>query len=257
MVQTEARGARVAEDSPEATTRSRILTSVLENGPVSASEIAAQMSLTPAAVRRHLDALERERFIEVTLVRRPGAGAGRPARRYVVAPEGHERLGNDYLEVAGDALQALRELGGDEALRTFVARHQQRIEDRYRPTVEAAGDDVADRLDVLVRLLAGDGYAATSTMVRVGSARRRMISAQLCQGHCPLLEIAEAHPEFCEAETRMIGSLLGVDVRRLSTLASGAHVCNTHVPLDRQEELDRQDDLERQDDEPAPCAEHP
>ena len=105
MVQTEARGARSTEDAVESTTRTRILNAVLESGPVSASEIAAQMRLTAAAVRRHLDALERDRFIEVTLVRRPGAGAGRPARRYVVAPEGHERLGNDYLEVADDALR--------------------------------------------------------------------------------------------------------------------------------------------------------
>ena len=73
-------------------------------------------------------------------------------------------------------------------------------------------------------------------MVQVGSQRRGMASLQLCQGHCPLLELAEDHPEFCEAETRMIGSLLGVDIRRLSTLASGAHVCNTHVPLERRDE---------------------
>lgn len=236
MVQTEVRSARSTEDAAESTTRSRILNAVLESGPVSASEIAARMGLTAAAVRRHLDALERDRFIEVTLVRRPGAGAGRPARRYVVAPEGHERLGNDYLEVAHDALRTLRELGGEEALRGFVQRHQHRIENRYRPAVEAAGEDVADRLDALVRQMAADGYAASSTMVQVGSQRRGMASLQLCQGHCPLLELAEDHPEFCEAETRMIGSLLGVDIRRLSTLASGAHVCNTHVPLERRDE---------------------
>lgn len=238
MAETTTRGARVSsiEEAHESTTRSRVLNAVLEHGPVSASDLGQVMELTPAAVRRHLDALERDRFIEVTMVRRPGAGAGRPARRYVVAPEGHERLGNDYLGVASDALQALRELGGQEALRTFVDRHQARIEARYRPTVEAAGEDVAERLDVLVRLLSGDGYAATANMVRVGPARRRMVSAQLCQGHCPLQEIAQDHPEFCEAETRMIGSLLGVDIRRLSTLANGAHVCNTHVPLERHED---------------------
>lgn len=238
MVETQPTPTRsgAAEETPEATTRSRILTLVLEHGPVSASELGRLMQLTPAAVRRHLDALERERFIEVTMVRRPGAGAGRPARRYVVAPEGHERLGNDYLGVAADALLALRELGGQEALAAFVDRQQAKVETRYRPVVEAAGEDVSDRLDALVQLMAQDGYAASAARVRVGSDRRRMLSAQLCQGHCPLQEIAEDHPEFCEAETRMIGRLLGVDIRRLSTLASGAHVCNTHIPLGRRED---------------------
>lgn len=227
------RGSLRSDDPSESNTRTRVLNAVLEHGPVSARDLGRVLKLTPAAIRRHLDALERDRFIEVTMVRRPGTGAGRPARRYVVAPEGHERLGNDYLGIAADALGALRELGGEEALRTFVEQQFDHMERRYRPTIEAAGDDVAERLDVLVQLLSGDGYAASATTVRVGPARHRVLSAQLCQGHCPLQEIATKHPEFCEAETRMISSLLDVDIRRLSTLAAGAHVCNTHVPLSR------------------------
>ncbi|MDO5617761.1 helix-turn-helix transcriptional regulator [Kocuria sp.] len=227
-------GPIILDDSAESTTRSRVLNAVLEHGPVSARDLGRRMDLTPAAIRRHLDALERERFIEVTMVRRPGAGAGRPARRYVVAPEGHERLGNDYLGIAADALDAIRDLGGEQALRAFVEQQFEHMERRYRPTVEAAGEDVAERLDVLVRLLSADGYAASANTVKVGPARHRVLSAQLCQGHCPVQEIATKHPEFCEAETRMIASLLDVDIRRLSTLAAGAHVCNTHVPLSRQ-----------------------
>ncbi|KAA9394974.1 winged helix-turn-helix transcriptional regulator [Kocuria coralli] len=228
-----ARGPLSLEEAAESSTRSRVLNAVLEHGPVSARDLGKILDLTPAAVRRHLDALERDHFIEVTMVRRHAAGAGRPARRYVVAPKGHERLGNDYLGIAADALDALRDLGGEEALRAFVDGQYEHMERRYRPTVEAAGDDVAERLDVLVRLLSADGYAASATIVKVGPARHRVLSAQLCQGHCPLQEIAIKHPEFCVAETRMISSLLDVDIRRLSTLAAGAHVCNTHVPLSR------------------------
>lgn len=222
------------DQKSEATTRSKVLGAVLEHGPVSARDLGKRLDLTPAAIRRHLDALERERFIEVTMVRRPGSGAGRPARRYVVAPEGHERLGNDYLSIAADALDTIRDLGGQQALQTFVQQQFDHMERRYRPTIEAAGDDVSERLDVLARLLSADGYAASANTVKVGSARRRVLSAQLCQGHCPVQEIATKHPEFCEAETRMLAALLDVDIRRLSTLAAGGHVCNTHVPLSRQ-----------------------
>lgn len=222
------------DEPTESKTRSKVLNAVLEHGPVTARELGDRLDLTPAAIRRHLDTLERERFIEVTLVRRPGTGAGRPARRYVVAPEGHERLGNDYLGIAADALDTIRELGGHQGLRAFVDRQFDQMERRYRPTVEAAGEDVSARLDILVQLLSADGYAASANIVKVGPARRRVLSAQLCQGHCPVQEIATKHPEFCEAETRIIAALLDVDIRRLSTLAAGAHVCNTHVPLSRQ-----------------------
>ena len=218
----------------EENTRSRVLGAVLEHGPVSAADLGEMLELTPAAVRRHLDALEQQHYIEVTTARRPGGGAGRPARRYVVAPEGHAKLGDDYLEIATDALETIRRVAGPEAVHAFVQERVDRLEAAYRPAVEAAGTDVADRLPVLVELLSRDGFAASTNEVSVGrGAARTIVSAQLCQGHCPVLGLAARYPQFCELETGLIARLLGTDVRRLSTQAAGAHVCTTHVPLAR------------------------
>ena len=89
------------------TTRSRVLSLVLAHGPISAAQIAKDLGLTPAAVRRHLDALESEQFVEVSMVRSTASGAGRPARRYVVAPGGHEQLAQDYRGLASRALAAM------------------------------------------------------------------------------------------------------------------------------------------------------
>ena len=103
-------GARKAE--AEERTRDRVLRGVLNHGPVSAANLGELLSLTPAAVRRHLDALEQANMIEVAPLKQYGAGAGRPARRYVIAPQGHERLGNDYLLIARNALEMLRDTRG-------------------------------------------------------------------------------------------------------------------------------------------------
>jgi len=54
---------------------------------------------------------------------------------------------------------------------------------------------------------------------------------QLCQGHCPVQQVATRFPQLCEAETKAFSELLGVHVQRLATLAHGEHVCTTHVPL--------------------------
>lgn len=222
-------GPRAEQDE---NTRSRVLGAVLEHGPVSAADLGEMLELTPAAVRRHLDALEQGRIVEVTMVRRPTGGAGRPARRYVVAPEGHAKLGDDYLEIATDALETIRRVAGQDAVRAFIQERVDRLESAYRPEVEAAGDDVAARLPVLVRLLSQDGFAASTNEVAVGRGEARtIVSAQLCQGHCPVRELAARYPQFCELETALIARLLGTDVRRLSTQAAGAHVCTTHVPL--------------------------
>lgn len=214
------------------TTRSRVLSLVLAHGPIAAAQIAKDLGLTPAAVRRHLDALEAEQIIEVSFVRGARSGAGRPARRYVVAPGGHEQLGTDYLGLARNAIGTMQRVGGEDLVRAFVSDHFDRMRERYRPQVESAGPDVEDRLNALTATLSRDGFVASHTTVTPRGPRGVTLrSAQLCQGHCPIQEIAHEHPEFCEQETEMISELLDVDVRRLSTMAAGAHVCTTHVPL--------------------------
>ena len=226
-------GARKAE--VEERTRDRVLRGVLNHGPVSAASLGELLSLTPAAVRRHLDALEQANMIEVASLKQYGAGAGRPARRYVIAPQGHERLGNDYLMIAPNALEMLRDTIGESALETFASARAAEMEARYRPVVEAAGEDVAARAQALAEAMSRDGFVTTAQITEPPAGRlapgKLLASIQLCQGHCPIRDLAEDFQVFCEQETGIISDLLGVDVRRLSTMAGGAHVCTTHVPL--------------------------
>ena len=227
---TKSSAARTSKRKAEAEerTRDRVLREVLNNGPVSAATLGELLSLTPAAVRRHLDALESNNMIEVAPIKKHGAGAGRPARRYVIAPQGHERL---------DALQMLRDTVGQEALEAFASARAAEMEARYRPVVEAAGDDVAARAQALAEAMSKDGFVATAQVTAPPAGRtvpeHFLASIQLCQGHCPVRDLAGDFQVFCEQATGIISDLLGVDVRRLSTMASGAHVCTTHVPLNR------------------------
>ena len=229
--------ARPAET--EERTRDRVLQGVLTHGPVSAAKLGELLNLTPAAVRRHLDALEKNNLIEVASHRQHGAGAGRPARRYVIAPQGHSELGNDYLDIARDALTMLKDAVGEDALRQFASARAKDMAERYRPIVEAAGDDVSARAEALAEAMTHDGFVATANEMApaVGMQSKLpdnlLASIQLCQGHCPVRDLAEDFSVFCDQETEIISELLGVDVRRLSTMAGGAHVCTTHIPLGR------------------------
>ena len=80
------------------------------------------------------------------------------------------------------------------------------------------------RAEALARALDDHGYAASARPVPGTDA------VQLCQGHCPVQDVAAQFPQLCEAETRAFGHLLGVHVQRLATLTSGGHVCTTSIP---------------------------
>ncbi len=221
----------VAEAPADARTRDRVCRAVLEQGPVSASHLAGRLGLTPAAVRRHLDALAGNGLVAVWAAApntAPGRrGGGRPARRYVATDRGHALMSAGYDDLASSALRYLRATVGERAVRSFAEQRVGELERRYRPVVEAVGQDVARRAEALATALTADGYAAT---VRPAAPGVPGLGSQLCQGHCPVQHVAREFPELCEAETDAFSRLLGVHVQRLATLAHGEHVCTTHVP---------------------------
>ncbi|SFU00280.1 transcriptional regulator [Arthrobacter sp. ov118] len=218
----------------EERTRDRVLNAVLEHGPISAAELGDLLGFTPAAVRRHLDHLERSGVIEVKRVARAGAGAGRPARRYVLSSQGQSTLGNDYLDIATVALRRLGEAAGPEAVRQFAVERFAEMERRYAPEIEQAGPDITARARALSEALSRDGFVASAQSLEAKAPLPAALSSvQLCQGHCPIQHLAAQFPVFCDVETEVFSRLVGVDVRRLSTLARGGHVCTTHIPTGR------------------------
>lgn len=204
------------------TTRERVLGLIVSAGPISAATIAEKFELTPAAVRRHLSALTEDGLIADHEVAGPiDRGRGRPAKSFVATPEGQRALKSAYSDVAQDAMEFLKARG---ELAAFVAEHGVRLENKIAGAVDKSAP-VAVRVGALSDALAAMGYA---TSVRPGPGGHTL---QLCQGHCPVQEIAQATPEWCEEETKAFSRVLGVHVQRLSTLAQGAHVCTTTIPL--------------------------
>src|SRR5699024_12017190 len=95
------------------------------------------------------------------------------------------------------------------------------------------------RIQTLTAVLADLGFAATTRRAGRVAKVTTLRAAQICQGHCPIQELAGEFPQFCEEETDLFARLLQVDVRRLSTMPTGGHVCNTHVPLGRAAQIGR------------------
>jgi predicted ArsR family transcriptional regulator len=212
-------------------TRDRVCRAVLESGPVAAGDLARALGLTAAAVRRHLDVLGEQGLVIARATPSPvRRGRGRPARLFVLTDSGHAAMDCGYDALASQVLRYLSTLAGPGAVRRFAEERLAGLETRYRPVVEAAGEDPRERAVVLAGLLTADGYAARTRDLDRAARRRSSGGIQLCQGHCPVQYVAREFPELCEAETDTFSRLLGAPVQRLATLAHGEHVCTTHVP---------------------------
>ena len=211
-------------------TRGAIIKLLLESGPITASSIGERLGLSAAGVRRHLDAL-----IEAGDAQAHAAaawqqeGRGRPAKRYLLTADGRGKLEHTYDDLASAAMRQLREIGGDDAVRTFARR---RIDSILAGVEPVSGGDEADPKDIeaaadrIADALSGAGYVTTTT--RVGKPVK---GVQICQHHCPVSHVAEQFPELCEAEQAAMSEVLGTHVQRLATIVNGDCACTTHVPL--------------------------
>jgi predicted ArsR family transcriptional regulator len=214
-----------APTDAERSTRDHILRLVVEEGPVSVVQLAHDLELTTAGVRRHVAALlDAGEIVEHAVPALGRQGRGRPPRRYVATSRGQAVLTDAYSELAAQALAFLAEVAGEQAVRDFAHQRVAELGYRHAAAVERA-DTVQERVAALAEGLSADGYAASVRPLPGGRA------VQLCQGHCPVQAVAARYPQLCEAEAHLFSDLLGVQVQRLSTLAAGGHVCTTHVSL--------------------------
>lgn len=199
-------------------TRSAIIQLLLE-GPITASAIAERLGISAAGIRRHLDALVDAGDAQASAAAAwQHTGRGRPAKRYRLTAAGRAKLGHAYDDLAAAAMRQLREIGGDDAVRTFARR---RID-----TILAGVNPGPDAVEEVAGALTDAGYATTTTPMNgpVGGV-------QICQHHCPVSHVAEEFPELCEAEREAFAEILGTHVQRLATIVNGDCACTTHVPL--------------------------
>jgi predicted ArsR family transcriptional regulator len=211
-------------DPADRRTRDRVTELLLSQGGATAGELSEALGLSPAAIRRHLDAMLVDGDVTSHEQRVRGQrGRGRPARVFVLSEKARLRRGTHmYDDLAVAALRWIAAAGGREAVSEFAAERVAMLEAHCRSAVDAAGPEPLARAEALAAALTAEGYAASSTAIASGG--------QLCQHHCPVAHVAAEFPQLCEAETRVISRLIGTHVQRLATIAHGDGVCTTYIP---------------------------
>lgn len=200
-------------------TRDLVARTVLESGPSTAVTLAKRLKMTPAGIRRHLDALigdgvleEREPYLRSTRTR------GRPSKVFVMSDKGRELFEHSYDDLAVAALKFLSTQGGDHLVAEFAKQRADEIYRKGAPQVLNA----KDRSGALAKFLTSEGYAAESHPHKKG--------VEVCQHHCPIAHVAAEFPQLCEEETKAFSKLLNSHVQRLATIAHGDGVCTTFIP---------------------------
>jgi predicted ArsR family transcriptional regulator len=197
--------------------REEIVQQLRARGGVSADELAEALGLTKQCVRKHLDVLEREGYVEHAAAR---GDRGRPAHVFRLTPKAEELFPRRYDLFAKSVLRQIGEVWGERGLNTVFCGCAAEMVGGLRPQLEGLSFDA--RIRRLTELLRETGYEAEAERLDDGSYL-------LTEWNCPQAELAREYRQLCDQELTVYRELLGTEVFRESRIAGGASRCAYRV----------------------------
>jgi predicted ArsR family transcriptional regulator len=181
-------------------TRGRIVT-LLQRGPLAVDDIAAELQLTPNAVRGHITTMERDGMIE-RVGRRPGTT--RPFQTYELTPEVDQLLSRAYIPLLSQLIRSLAKTLSDDEVETLVRDagrglvdellHANRPTGRLESRVQAASKLLNEQLGALTEVESNGHYVIRGA-------------------GCPLSALTGKHPAICRAMETFVNEIVGAPVR--------------------------------------------
>ncbi|HJU66103.1 MAG TPA: helix-turn-helix domain-containing protein [Gemmatimonadaceae bacterium] len=200
------------------TTRGRIV-GLLRLGARTVDELAEPLALTANAVRAHLTTLERDGLVRQQGVRR-GAGAGKPALVYELAPGVDPLFSRAYLPLLIKTVEALADQMTVGELRSLMRDVGRRLATEFSP----ADGTLQARVRAGSRLLDELGGVTT-----VREERGALIIKGL---GCPLSAVVTHRPEVCTAVEAMLEETVGTAITEHCDRSTQPH-CEFRVAIPR------------------------
>jgi predicted ArsR family transcriptional regulator len=184
-------------------TRREIYLFVRSNPGATASEVATHFSLHPNVARHHLERLASGGYVDITMERAAGNGAGRPSKRF-------RAIGNDptldlltrrddlLVLLLQEALQLLGPGAAEEMAQRVGEQYGRTLADQMSP-----GDSqrsLRTAMHAIADTLTAHGFAA--------HAEDQGTTTAVVADNCPFGDAASQYPVLCAVDRGMVKGLL-------------------------------------------------
>ncbi|MCP8969759.1 helix-turn-helix transcriptional regulator [Ectobacillus ponti] len=200
-------------------TKEEILSLLKAKKQMTVTELARELGVTEMAVRRHISKLEKDEYIQATLVRQH---IGRPTYVYTLSAKGEDIFPKQYKDFAMEMLESLSDLGHanlvEQLLKARTDRMKELLEQRLldKPTTFS-------RLAEVIAAQQQNGYMAHMELESQGNFIMK-------KQNCPLLSVAEKFPALCDNEVDMYQELLpDTEVALISCVSGGDCACTYRI----------------------------
>ena len=197
-------------------TRLKIL-ALLHKGGISVGQLAVQLSLASATIRRHLDILQRDRLVDYSQSKK---SLGRPQYIYSLTEEGQETLPKHYPQLLIGLINEISSLTTDEiknldgnGLSDLVFRKL-----ASRATGPNKSDDEEIRISYLLQILLDGDFLPE--VERIGKTIRIHLN------NCPFRAVALKQEIVCHVDRNIIENVLQVPIDQEHCIRKGDLNCS-------------------------------
>lgn len=201
-------------------TRERLLDYVIDRREVRVEDLSAELGITHAAVRRHLDNLRADGMLEVRAVKQ---ATGRPYYVYFATEKATQSVPPAYADLLERMLRGL----GEDVTSEVAARIAESLASKHRQDVSGLSTE--------------ELVAQVTASLRVEGIleewREEADGIHLVNGRCPYHMAASISRLPCDSDRKAIELLLGHDVEQLNRIVDGAPCCEylvRHHPAEPQ-----------------------
>ena len=199
-------------------TRDQILRYVRGRRETSVHQLADALSLSQQAVRRHLDGLRADGFLDARLERH---GVGRPALVFFATERGEELSGRTYLQLLSRLFRHLEKSEGESS----VEGHHV-LDDVFAGiAVEVAADHQSEVRGGTLAERVAQASAALEREGIVDGWEQQGDVFEIHNGECPYLRLAAMSDAPCRSDRQTIELLIGANVEQVKRIVDGAGSC--------------------------------
>jgi len=201
-----------------ATTRGRIAAALRRRKSASAADLAAELELSPNAIRQQLAGLQEEGLVSERPVRRSRT---KPTYEFSLTSDGERLFPQRYDLLLNAVLREVRDLGGDDAVREIFERMGRRAAEKM--SARAVDKQGEERVGALVDLLREHGVEADY------NADGK--TYEIREHNCPYAETVKEHPQVCSVIHTVLGDLFPAGAKQTESLATGGEACRFEVKV--------------------------
>ncbi len=200
-------------------TRDRVLKTLLTRQRCTINELADDVGINGISIRHHITRLQADGLVDSE---EELHGVGRPRRVYFLTEAGLERFPTRYMRLTLRLLEQLKETMPKPVVNQLFSQMAQELVDDYTAETHADGLTMEDRLVLMQKLLAEEGFNV--------EWEQKGEQYHIRETNCPYLHVSQSHPEVCSVDQTLISALLDVPAQKIKCVLNGDNYCTYVVP---------------------------